>query len=702
LIDPLVNTKTYNTIFYKHNYWLLLPIAVLLFLFSCNPEDSNSRAYSAGFQKILDTANRLADKDPVGGVRYIDSAFTSLKNPTVNDQFRRMGFHYVLAMRIRNDNKQGLLYADSLLYIIDQNGGQQRHPSLFSEANFDKADAYFNMHNYAKAYPIYYIGYQVGKKHLDDLVLSAYSYRMGMMTYKESHYNLAINYFKDSYKQGLRLKPDFVSFYRSQEILDNIGLAYRHLGKADSALLYFQNCLDFINKNAPVYEKEKPGLMDVARAVVYGNQADVYIKKHQLTTAIALLNRSIATNIKPGNDNVDALQSEIKLAKIFAEQKRDDLLLPLLNDVHQQLKVTSDKDAESGWYGLMSDYYLRTNQLNLALTYNQRYNIIKDSLAEINSLMRETNVSEQLNDFEKQHEIQSLTNNNKLQRAYLSVSVLFVAMALLIILLIYRNWKRSKNELHTVSVLNEQVNMQKINLEKTLEQLNESSREKDRILHTVAHDLRNPLGGVSSLTNMMLTDDECSEEQRDYINIIKESADNSLELINEIFEATDNTISEVKMQLVDINTLLNNSVELLRFKAAEKNQQIELITLDSPELLMISREKIWRVVSNLIINAIKFSPVGGVIKVTVIRKTNTICVAVSDNGIGIPDEMQGKVFNMFTEAKRSGTMGEKSFGLGLSICKQIIEKHKGKIWFESSADGTTFYVELNRAQPLAS
>ena len=151
------------------------------------------------------------------------------------------------------------------------------------------------------------------------------------------------------------------------------------------------------------------------------------------------------------------------------------------------------------------------------------------------------------------------------------------------------------------------------------------------------------------------------------------------------------------MQWVDINTLLNNSIELLRFKAAEKNQQIELTTLDSPEIILISREKIWRVISNLIINAIKFSPVGATIKVNVVRYDKTICVEVSDNGIGIPEASKSKIFNMFTEAKRPGTMGEKSFGLGLSICKQIVEKHDGKIWFDSGDGGTTFYMELNRA-----
>lgn len=698
----MVYTKTYRNFFYKYSYKLLLSFVFFLFLISCS-QQSDERKFSAGFLNVLDTANRKSDKDLNSGIKYIDSAFSHLKNTTPNDNIRRLSFHFVRAMRVRHNNREGLLYADSMLYVVNENGGQKKNPLLYSEACFAKGDVYFTMHDYGNAYPIYFTGYQIGKNHLDKFVLSAYSYRMGMITYQQAHYNLAINYFKDSYAQALPIDTGFIAFYRNQEILDNIGLAYRHLNKPDSALTYFQKSIDYVNLKGHNFDKiRKAGLMDMARAVVYGNQADVYIKRKQYPTAIALLKKSLAVTLQKDNDNYDALLSEIKLAKIYADENQDALLLPLLDSIHTQLKVIDNKPAESDWNALMSDYYARKNQPVLALNYNKRYNTLKDSLIESTRLLKETNVNDQLNNYEKEREIVNLTNNNKLQRIYLSVAILFVAMALVIILLVFGNWKRSRNELKTVNNLNEKVNQQKINLEKALEKLHESNQEKDRILHTVAHDLRNPLGGISSLTNMMITDDELSEELRDYINIIKETADNSLELINEIFEATDSTVADLKMQLVDINTLLNNSIELLRFKAAEKNQTIELTTLDSPEVLLISREKIWRVISNLIINAIKFSPVGATIKVNVVRYDKTVCVEVSDNGIGIPEASKAKIFNMFTEAKRPGTMGEKSFGLGLSICKQIVEKHDGKIWFDSGDGGTTFYMELNRTdEPTA-
>lgn len=695
----MVSTAKYLYRFYNNSLLLLTILSSLVLFSSCDQKDADHTAYTAGFQKVLEEVNDISDRDPEAGIRYLDSAYKKLRSTNVNDNFRRLSFHFSIAGKTRRDFKTALIYADSMLIYINENGGLKQYPGNFAEANFAKGDAYFELHDYNNAYNFYFNGYQVGKNYLNNYVISAYSYRMGMITYQQSHYNLSAQYFKDSYAQALPYDKEFVTFFRNQEVLDNIALSYRHLDNADSALKYFDKTLDYINKKAPQF-KVKANLLQNAIAVVYGNKADIYIKQKQYPVAIDLLEKSVATNIKKNGDNTDAVLSEVKLARIYAAQKDDKKLIDILGKIKEHLKTITSKNAESDWYALMSDYYLSKDRPILALNYNKRYNELKDSLNESTRLLKETNVSEQLSNYEKEFQIKNLTNYNKLQSIYLVVSITAGVMALVIIFLIYRNWKRSRKEVATVSSLNNEVNRQKANLEITLEQLNKSSQDKDRILHTVAHDLRNPLGGIASLSNILLTDEEFPDDQKEYVNLIKNTADNSLELINEILEATDSGIAEAMMQPVDINALLYNSVELLKFKAAEKNQHIELYGLDKTEFLVISREKIWRVISNLIINAIKFSPVGGTITVSAAREDHSVCISVKDEGIGIPEKMRPQVFNMFTEAKRSGTIGEKSFGLGLSICFQIIEKHHGKIWFDSEdGKGTVFHISLKRGNP---
>ena len=112
-------------------------------------------------------------------------------------------------------------------------------------------------------------------------------------------------------------------------------------------------------------------------------------------------------------------------------------------------------------------------------------------------------------------------------------------------------------------------------------------------------------------------------------------------------------------------------------------------------MVNINTDKFTRVIDNILTNALKFTPLGGKININ-ISKSNTIALLkIEDNGIGIPLHLQALIFDKFTTAGRRGTSGEKSLGLGMSICKKIVALHQGKIWFESKDNtGTTFFIEL--------
>jgi len=657
--------------------------------YSCNKK-SNSSGYSQDFQPVVDTVSYLFELNkPNIGIHYLDSSVQQLSNLTPTDKFRIYSFHFAAATREKHGDK-ALLYADSMLMSIKPMTNKNAYMPLYGEAKFAKGDALFELGHYNEAFNSYYQGYLTGKNSLNNCTLSDYTYRMGMITYKEGNYNSSADYFKESFEQCTSCKEEFTSFFRQQEVLDNIALCYKNTGQLHIALIYFNKALNYIDKHSKDYQSRHE-ILEVARAVIYGNKADVLSKQGLYAPAIALLKKSIATNIKKGNDNHDAQISEIKLGKLYLQLNKEDLLLPLLSQLKGQIDSSKNTDIEADWNMLLGSYYKTKKQFDKALNHLERFHYIQDSLAETASTLKLNNVNEQVSNIEKQYQIVELRNK---QRVYIFTGIIFLSMLLIIIMLIYRNWKRSRSEMAIVSTLNTQINKQKTDLENTLIELNVRNQEKDRILHTVAHDLRNPLGGIASLTSVMVEDSGYNAEQIELLKIIKDTAYDSIGLINEILEATDSSKSELSKQLVDINVLLNNSVELMRFKAAEKNQRIILKPLSLSQQILINREKIWRVISNLISNAIKFSPVGSAIEVDIIDKKDKIQVCVTDHGIGIPENLKPKVFNMFTEAKRPGTLGEKSFGLGLSICRQIIENHGGKIWFESNTQGTTFFICL--------
>lgn len=103
----------------------------------------------------------------------------------------------------------------------------------------------------------------------------------------------------------------------------------------------------------------------------------------------------------------------------------------------------------------------------------------------------------------------------------------------------------------------------------------------------------------------------------------------------------------------------------------------------------------WRVLTNLIANAIKFTPNGKDINILMKHNNEKVTIIIKDEGIGIPNSIKDQLFEWDTMSKRDGTNGEKPFGMGLAISKQIISAHQGKIWFESQENiGSTFYVEF--------
>jgi len=687
----LRNNCVYQFSIHKLGLFVLLVFVIT----SCTKTETTSTSsdYSDAFNVIYRSSRIYDVRKAEQGMQYLDSAFNHLSSPTINDRFRFYALHFLYYKKMTTNRVKELAYADSMMLTAAKCIKEKQYVLFFSESNFAKGDAYFDAQHYNEAYKYFYAGYFLGKNHFNSEILAEYTYRMGMISFKQSQFKTAANYFKDSYKQSLSVREDFAPFYRKQELLNDIGESYQHNGDIDSALVYFNRNLAYIDQNSQKY-RSRDNLLDVARAVTYGDMGLISYSKGKYTQAADEFKKSIVINLKRANDNYNAELVEISLGQLYLNQRQDNLFINLMNDLRSQLDSVKNTEAETDWNRLMSDYYVKKKEYSKSFTYFKNYSALKDSLNNLATSLKETDINQQLANYDKQYQIESLKGDNKLQLIYLYLAIICVIMAVIIIFLVFRNWKRSKKDILVISDLNKQISSQKVDLETTLNELKVNSQEKDRILRTVAHDLRNPIGGIVSLTNSML-EDEYNEDQKQLISLVNGTSHNSLELINEILEATNNTTGKLNKEPVEINTLVNDSVEILSFKAAEKDQQIVTGLLDHPKKLLVSRERIWRVISNLISNAIKFSPSGTTIRVNVANGDNAVTISVADEGIGIPDHIKDEVFNIFTDAKRPGTAGERSFGLGLSICQQIIENHNGKIWFESnSGRGTTFYIRL--------
>ena len=217
---------------------------------------------------------------------------------------------------------------------------------------------------------------------------------------------------------------------------------------------------------------------------------------------------------------------------------------------------------------------------------------------------------------------------------------------------------------------------------------------KNQVLGMVAHDLRNPLAAVES-TAMIMELDEVDEETQENINIIKASCVKARGIILDLLEAARNDDQNViETVQVDLNLFVRKIIDSWKIH----NEAKVIFTFGSayiPLYAEVNKEKFHRVMDNLISNAIKFSKENDKIEIYLDKENNLATIEVKDHGLGIPKDMIPHLFDRFSKAGRAGLRGEQSTGLGLSIVKQIIERHKGKIEVKSEeGKGSIFKISL--------
>lgn len=209
---------------------------------------------------------------------------------------------------------------------------------------------------------------------------------------------------------------------------------------------------------------------------------------------------------------------------------------------------------------------------------------------------------------------------------------------------------------------------------------------KDKLFSIIAHDLRSPFNTILGYIDLLKSDYEIlnENERRKYINIIDKSADASFQLLENLLlwsSSQSNKIEIVKEEL-NLRNMLTEAIAAYLPGATMKNINV---TIRIPDDLIIYADNftIKSVMANLFNNAVKFTSSGGDIKIDGIRSTNFIQITIYDNGIGIPEEVIPKLFQIETNISTLGTNKEKGSGLGLLLCKEFIEKNGGRIWIES-------------------
>jgi two-component system sensor histidine kinase GlrK len=236
--------------------------------------------------------------------------------------------------------------------------------------------------------------------------------------------------------------------------------------------------------------------------------------------------------------------------------------------------------------------------------------------------------------------------------------------------------------------------------------LEELDQLKDDFVSSVSHELRSPLTAINGYAEHLQTEysGPLNEEQQEFVGIIKKNAGRLGKFVNDVLDIAKIEAGEVDIELkpVEIAPVIEDIIVLFRAIAGKKTISLEASIEPGIPLSYLDRDRLSQVLTNIVSNALKFTPDGGkiIVKAKEVPESDFIEISVTDTGMGIPADQLDKVFDRFHQVKdaRGKVKGAKGTGLGLAIVKGIIEAQGGKIWAKSPAveeqKGTAFYFTV--------
>lgn len=525
-----------------------------------------------------------------------------------------------------------------------------------------------SLHHYIKAITIY-------ETIRDSAGISKSANNIGSIYLLLNEHDKALDFFLRSLRIKLALNDITVG-----TSLINIGDIYAAKKNADSALSYYYRCIEsYKNVN------NQKGL-----GMVYGNMGYLYLDLKNYTEAIKFCEISLRIAKNTG----DAEGEAINLASLGTAYKNTSETKKAIDCLAQAaafFRETGSKNEEQKVLIELSEAYAANKEPDKALKSLRRHIELKDSVF---SEERSRQMSEMQTKYEtekKQQEIITLTQQKKLddltiknQRTRVWLLAGITILIILLALATYNNYRQKAKLNATLTEKNDQ-----------LQTLNAT---KDKLFAIISHDLKNPLSAFRSITQSLNSNiATISTDQIHYfVKELQQSSEQLYDLLQNLLNWAILQIDSItiKKENFDLKNVIDQTMSLHSNIANSKDIQLKSLL---PESMIVFSDKniVQTVLRNLVSNAIKFTPSQGSIEIGIEKKQNELLICVSDTGIGIAKEDLGKLFRINEDISKIGNSTEKGTGLGLILCKEMVEKIGGKINAESEQNkGSKFYFTL--------
>lgn len=525
------------------------------------------------------------------------------------------------------------------------------------------------------------------------------------------------------------------------EILNNLGIVHRAMKDFPTAMKYFnliesqyleqlnqqQKFSLFMNKGnvfadqkeynkteelfKKAYEQIKQENSPANQATITYNLGALYYRQKRLAEAEEYIKKALEANVKIGNPAKIERCYRV-LGSIYFDQKD---YLKAIKFHHTALEIAQSIKNPNSIMGNYKNLYLahwglgfynrNFSNMDKALEYYQKYNGVKDSLYQIETTAKILEFEKQYETEKKNSQIALLEKENqhhedqiliqKTERNYLMLIIFLVTGTLLVFVYFFYYYKKV-NQL--LKVQSKSILEQKNQISEQNNQLQKLLNTRNKLFSIIAHDLRSPLVSIFNISQLVgfYIEDKEYEALGETVMLLDQKT-------NQILDLTDNLLNWSKSQTgnfqplwesLSLNEIFEECLELYRPIAVNKN-----ITIECEEqkdlLIWADRNMVKTICRNLVNNAIKFTHKNGHIKVWHEPGDQIVRISVKDSGIGIDPTNVDRLFEIGDEKITAGTEGERSTGLGLSVCKEFADAMKGKIWVESQPGiGSHFTFEL--------
>ncbi len=249
-----------------------------------------------------------------------------------------------------------------------------------------------------------------------------------------------------------------------------------------------------------------------------------------------------------------------------------------------------------------------------------------------------------------------------------------------------------------VRVIKDEYNVEK--MEERLNEINYKNKFKNEFLVNLTNDIKKPVNTILSVNNILNINQNKynSEYVSNYTKLVKQNCNRLTRLLNNIEEIynIDNSIYDMNLSKCDIVYLIKDIVEKSKIYTDEKNIKLKFSANIKEKYTIIDKDKIEKIILNLLSNSIKFTDNGGNIAIDLLIENEIIKIGVIDSGVGIPDDKLNIIFENFEQVDRSLSRGAEGAGVGLSLVKKLADLHKAKIEVKSEVGkGSAFYIILD-------